>query len=362
MIYHRLKDRFIQCDRTLGVDSLKRLHGASEGASGAKLLKGRMRGYLVVIKVFPVDCPYKYIRGRQRRNNGVRDYGDFEIGTGLMLTDTFILTGLTQNVVTCYNYTICNYSYDVDVSRCHRTSIPRQPAYPIVNDNSHPLHSYYDDYFKSSTSDNVETPYRDDVTRYFMVEKCIGDLQGFISEDEQLESLIDTLNYVVLMVFHTLLLFDNVLDRYSHNDLGLRNVLYVRDSRGSNDTYNRYIFPDGVVDIPTNVIIPKIWDFAYVRYNNVEMYKKYYNYIDDLPTYQGIKEEFRDNDVFIFLQDMDGFLRKNNIADNIFNNLDLQRIRDAVSNTDAINEYFRQNPILSNYEPRHRIIHTFETN
>jgi hypothetical protein len=136
----------------------------------------------------------------------------------------------------------------------------------------------------------------------------------------------------------------------------------VRDSRGSNDTYNRYIFPDGVVDIPTNVIIPKIWDFAYVRYNNVEMYKKYYNYIDDLPTYQGIKEEFRDNDVFIFLQDMDGFLRKNNIADNIFNNLDLQRIRDAVSNTDAINEYFRQNPILSNYEPRHRIIHTFETN
>lgn len=361
MIHNRLKDCPVQCDPTLGIKSLKPLRGASAGASGAKLLQGRMNTYPVVIKVFPVDCPFKYVRGQQRRKNVVRDYGNCEIGTGLMLTDTFILTGLTQNIVTCYNYTICNYSYDVDVSCCHKKLIPKQPAYPIINETSHPLYDYYQSYFTSEKQQFIETPYRDDVTRYFMVEKCRGDLEGFIQENKRSESLIDTLNYVVLMVFHTLLLFDENLGGYSHNDLGLRNILYVKDSYGSNDTYHRYIFSNEIVDIPSDIIIPKIWDFGYVRYVDADLCGKYYNYVNELPTYQGIKEELRDNDVFIFLQDLNKHLRINNITDCIFNKLDLQRIRDAINNTTAIAEYFCQNPIISNNEYHHRIINTFKT-
>lgn len=183
-IFYILKDHPVRCDSELGLESLKTLSGASMGASGAKLLQGRNQGYPVVIKAFPVDCPFNYIRGRQRKKNTVRDYGNCEIGTGLMLTNTFILTHLTQNIVTCYNYTICDYSYETDISMCHKTSIPKQQVYPIINDNTHPLYSYYEPYFfRLRTLHCVpysaliplingisETGDRgDNITRYFMV-------------------------------------------------------------------------------------------------------------------------------------------------------------------------------------------------
>ena len=266
-IHKILKDAYLQCDEELGVESLTPLIGASAGASGAKLLQGSIKGYSVVIKAFPVDCPFSYIKGRQRKKNTIRDYGNYEIGTGLMLTDIFILTSLTQNIVTCYNYLICNNSYNISVSICHMTPIPKQTRYPIVNQPDHPLYSYYEPYFSPSINNGIETPHRDDVTRYFMVEKCRGDLQGYITKHSHVPTiLLNTLNYVTLMVFHTLLLFDIMLNGYSHNDLGLRNVLYTEDSHGTCDSYNRYIINDNIVDVPTNIIIPKIWDYAYVRY------------------------------------------------------------------------------------------------
>lgn len=359
-IYNILKNYPLKCNETLGVDSLGPLIGASQGASGAKLLKARNHGYPVVIKAFPVSCPFKYIRSNQRRNNTIRDYGDFEIGTGIMLTETFILTHLSQNIVTCYNYTICDYSYETELSLCHKTPIPRQSYYPIINDVRHPLYSYYDPYFTPLINGVVETPQRDDITRYFMVEQCEGDLQGFIETNHTSDLLLDILDRVVLMIFHTLLLFDIVLGGYSHNDLGLRNVLYVTDTHSTCDTYNRYIFPNmDSIDISTQVIIPKIWDYAYVRYRNADDYKMYYSYIDAVPNYDNIKEENRENDVFVFLQDLDQHLRKFGITTSIFNRLNLGTIRECTTNTDAINEYFYQNPIRDFSNNNQGIIHTF---
>ena len=359
-IYNILKNYPLKCNETLGVDSLGALIGSSPGASGARLLKARNHGYPVVIKAFPVDCPFKYIRGNQRKNNTVRDYGDFEIGTGMMLTENFILTHLTQNIVTCYNYTICDYSYETEVSMCRKIDIPRQSSYPIINDVQHPLYSYYDPYFTPLINGPVETPKRDDITRYFMVEQCEGDLQGFIETNHSSDLLLDILDQVVLMIFHTLLLFDIVLGGYSHNDLGLRNVLYVTDSYGTCDTYNRYIFPNmNSIDVSTQVIIPKIWDYAYVRYKNANDYESYYDYLNDTPNYNNIENENRENDVFVFLQDLDQYLRKFNITTSIFNRLNLTSIRECLTNTDAINEYFSQKPIRYFSNNNQTIIHIF---
>lgn len=360
-IYNILKNYPVKCNETLGVDSLSTLIGISAGASGARLLKARNHGYPVVIKAFPVDCPFKYIKGNQRKNNTIRDYGDFEIGTGMMLTATFILSHLSQNIVTCYNYTICNYSYETEFSMCHKTNIPRQSNYPIINDSKHPLYVYYDPYFTPLINGLVETPKRDDITRYFMVEQCEGDLQGFIENNHSSDLLLDILDQVVLMIFHTLLLFDCVLGGYSHNDLGLRNVLYVTDPYGMCDTYNRYIFPNMVsIDISTQVIIPKIWDYAYVRYKTADNYEMYYRYINNTPNYNYIKDENRENDVFVFLQDLDQYLKKFNITTSIFNRLNLRSIRDCLTNTDAINEYFSQNPITNfSNDNNQKIIHIF---
>lgn len=108
--------------------------------------------------------------------------------------------------------------------------------------------------------------------------------------------------------------------------------------------------------------IPKIWDYAYVRYKDADNYKIYYEYIDEIPNYNNLESENRENDIFILLQDLDQYLRMVNISDSIFNHLNLQRIRDARTNTDAINEYFHQNPIMDCDGSDHIIMHTFSTN
>lgn len=361
--YHTLKDHPILCTKNLGVNSLKLLTGASAGASGAKLLQAHIQEYFIVIKTFPLEYPFKYIRGVRRNKNTVRDYGNYEIGTGLMLTNKFILTHLTQNIVTCYNYTICDYSYETEISICHKEAIPKQIDYPIVNNNKHPLYSYYEQYFNPLKTEQIETPRLDDITRYFMVEKCDGDLQGFIEGNRHNPTmLLEILNYVVLMIFHTLLLFDIVLGGYSHNDLGLRNILYVIDPYGSCDTYNRYIFNDTIsIDVPTHIIIPKIWDYAYVKYQKADDYASYYNYLDDgsTPNYVNIEAEKRENDAFVILHDIDLYLRTINISDSIFNTLDLDSIRKSKTNTQAINCYFQQNPITNQSNVNNHIIHTF---
>jgi hypothetical protein len=356
LLYHKLKHHPVHCQSDLGLNLLKLLSGISPGASGTTLLKAWQLGHPVVIKVFPVDCPFKYIRGHRRPNNNIRDYGNFEIGTGLMLTEQFILTGLTQNITICYNYTVCNYSYDYDYSKCHKTTIPRQSGYPIVNDNNHPLFKYYEAYNTPLINGPVETPLRDDISRYFMVERCDGDLQGFIEKNDRY--IVDILIYVTIMIFHTLLLFDSILGGYSHLDLGLRNILYVIDPYATSNTYNRYLFPDGTeVDIPTTIIIPKIWDFAYVRYQKASDYASYYDYLGSgVPDFIGMDD--RDNDVFVYLQDLDHFLRQYHPYDNIFNHLDLESIRRHRTNTDAIYDYFQQNPITESNED-HLIVHRF---
>ena len=383
-LYHKLKDRPIQCDQTLGVTVLKRLKGASPGVGGATLLTAYMDGNPVVIKVFPNDCPVKYLRGAVR-GAAVRDYGDYEPGTGLMLTEQLILPGLTQNITTCYNQTVCDPAYDTVVSLCTRQSLIPKPSYPMPNvsrcqENDHPLCIMDSVYRSVSTQGHFEVPPRSDAVRFMMVEKCAGDIQGLIElfgdkRHESIETFDHSLYKMLFMTFHALILLDCIFDGYSHKDLGARNVLYTFDPHQRprttsclTNTYYRYLLPSGdnfiTVDISSNTLIPKIWDFAFVRYGNAAQYQDYYKHLGTTPTLASIVGEGRENDVYVLLNDIDRLMRTNGITDSMFNTLNLESVQRARNNTGAVYSFFALCPLsedlLGNKD--HIVVHTFPAN
>jgi len=358
-LYNELCNVYVRCDPNLGMEVLRKLRGASPGVGGAILLSGRINNRNVVIKTFPIDCPFKYLKGLRKDNHNIRDYGNYEPGTGLLFTHLFILTSITQNITTCYNITTCEYAYDVSESMCTRQPIPEQTSYPITNDPSSLLNSMMTNYNSVNKQGPYDIPSRSDSVRFMMVEQCQGDIQGLIESGKY---TFDLLNKMILMVFHTLLIFDSTLEGYSHNDLGTRNVLYTTDPEGSDQTYWRYHFPSGQsvlsIDISTNTLIPKIWDFAFVRFGTAENYSNFYSYFDgSTPNLTKISEE-RENDVFIFLSDIMNIIRVNG---GIVPNFNLENIRAARNNTEAVYSYLKDNLIADELlsDENHTIVHSF---
>lgn len=169
---------------------------------------------------------------------------------------------------------------------------------------------------------------------------------------------------MILMTFHCLLLFDCMLDGYSHNDLGARNVLYVYDEHPAG--YFRYTFPSNTgyisIDIKNDMLIPKIWDFAFVRYGTAAQYMNMYDYLNNAapPDLDNITEE-RFNDVYILLQDIANLISINNIRNSLFSSLDLSEIKYLPNNTASVYKFLELMPIpdylMAN--DNNRVIHKF---
>lgn len=355
-LYEKLHHVDIRCDENLGMEILRKLRGASPGVGGGLLFSAIIDRENVVIKVFPSDCPFKYIKNTRKNNTNLRDYGNYEPGTGLLFTNIFIITSITQNITTCYNLSTCEYAYSTEISKCTRNPIPPQESFVVTDDQSAPLHSMMTVYNSTIQQGPYEIPSRSDIIRSMMVEQCQGDIQDLLESGNYTFELLEK---IILMVFHTLLIFDCILEGYSHNDLGTRNVLYTNDTTAEKDTYWRYYFPSGPsivsIDIPTTTLIPKIWDFAFVRFGTAAEYRDYYSYFDGtVPDLSRISEE-RENDVFIFLSDII------KISGGKIFNIDLENIRKARNNTEAVYIYLTQNPWSSelNSDKSHRIIHSF---
>lgn len=341
------------------MEVLRKLRGLSRGVSGAILLSGIINGENVVIKVFPSDCPFKYLKGSRKSNSSVRDFGDYEPGTGLLFTNIFILTSITQNITTCYSISICDYAYSTEISMCTRELIPRQSTFVVTNDQTTLFNSIMNTYGTTTQQGPYEIPNRSDSIRFMMVEQCEGDMQGLLESGEY---TLEVIEKMILMVLHTLLIFDSSLSGYSHNDLGTRNVLYVRDVKGTSDVYWRYHFPSGdsviSIDIPTNTPIPKIWDFAFVRFGTASHYQEYYSYFNGtVPELSRISEE-RENDVYVFLSDIVNLTRDH---DDIIFDIDLKDIRQCRNNTEAVYKYLSQNSWDSSLlaDESNDIIHSF---
>jgi len=387
-LYNILHNYPISCDSTLGVKHLSNLKGSSPGAGGAILMSADVDDQPVVIKAFPIDCPFKYVKGMVKNNtSGIRDYGDYEPGTGLLFTDMFILKSITQNITTCYNVSVCDNAYDVPISLCTRNPINPKKSYPIPNDKKcsstnhrdlSPLCGLNTSYKQIIKQSVFEVPSRSDTVRFMMVEKCLGDIQGLIEGLTRFEPKLDIADFddllykMTLMVAHTLLLFDAILGGYSHKDLGTRNILYTWEplSNSTNkNMYWRYNFPSGdtilSIDIPISTLIPKIWDFAFVRFGTADNYPQYYNYLPN-PSVPGLNTitDDRENDMYVFLNDIITHLHNGGVYNTLYDKLDLNKIRLAHNNTAAIYEYFNQYPIPGNLvaNDSHEILHTFPPN
>lgn len=374
-LYYKLHNHHILCDETLGVKFLDNLKGASPGAGGALLLSAVMDGELVVIKVFQEDCPYKYLKGVQRSNvSAIRDYGDFEPGTGLLFTNIFILPSITQNITTCYNVSVCNPAYRSDVSLCTRKPLQNISSYPMPTEeycenNVNPLCVMNSMYHRINTQGPYEIPARSDIVRFMMVEKCPGDIQGLIETSGSITNQnIDHILYpMILMVLHCLLLFDCILDGYTHKDLGARNVLYTYKNLNADNRYWRYNFPSGSgtlsIDIPENSLIPKIWDFAFPRFGNASNYRQFYEYLSSpaVPDFTTIVGDERQNDVYILINDIVNLMNINGIIGSMFQNTNIDDLKLYHNNTAAVYAFLNKFPIPTTLlaNSAHEIVHTF---
>lgn len=327
----------VPCAKNFNVENLEKLKGASVGVGGALLLTGvintstrnkrpREEELLpVVLKIFPIDCQYKYTRNIQKPIKVFRDYGDFELGTGILLTH-LASTYNVYNVTYCYNKDVCDdvYPTDNDISKCSKKPVDKSKnIFPAsCTNNRNPLCSYKNTYDDVFVTESEIKPQLSDSIRILVAEKCMGDfdfllLNNVIEEKEFI--------YMLLMIFHTLIKLDEILGEFHHGDLGPRNVLYVVDDVVG---MYRYDFPSLDVDIPKNIPFPKLWDFEKSRFLNVEQYSTYYNYLGDgrLPTFSS----FMINDVYTLLA-------KIKETTTYAKNIDIDSIREISKNTDAVN-------------------------
>jgi hypothetical protein len=328
------------CAKNFNIENVEKLKGGSVGVGGALLLTGviklkkrpREEDLLpVVLKIFPIDCQYKYIRNRQRPQLAVRDYGDFELGTGIVLTQLALIYDV-YNITYCYNKEVCDdvYPTENNISKCSNKNIDRSKnIFPESCTNmKNPLCSYKNIYDNVVVTEAEIKPQLSDSIRILVAEKCMGDLD-FLLLNNVIEQ--DVFIYILLMIFHTLLKLDEILGEFHHGDLGPRNVLYVVDDVDGMFTYD---FPGFDVDIPKNIPFPKLWDFEKSRFSNVERYSNYYNYLGDerLPV---LPPTFIINDVYTLLSKIKEGTR---YADSI----NIESIKNISNNTEAINIILEQ--------------------
>jgi hypothetical protein len=101
---------------------------------------------------------------------------------------------------------------------------------------SHPLSVMYNAYKTPAVIDvNGDgkqihiLPYYKNKLDILFAEKSTGDMEKIIEKMKKLpnEQVELTLTQMTLMVFHCLVMLDCALGGYTHNDLGLRNVLFT---------------------------------------------------------------------------------------------------------------------------------------
>jgi hypothetical protein len=111
-----------RCSPTFGLQYIDRFVGGSEGRGGGTLLLGFINGTRVILKVFPEECPVYYIEPQSRKLkkklSTLKDFGKYEIGTGLCLRKLVLETGVSPCVAYCYTYLNCKSVYKIDVCPC----------------------------------------------------------------------------------------------------------------------------------------------------------------------------------------------------------------------------------------------------
>jgi len=133
-----------------------------------------------------------------------------------------------------------------------------------------------------------------------IVEKVHGDLKGYlekilvkktetVSTEKNIE-IIKKLDSILFQIIYTLYIFNKEFDGFVHGDLHMGNILIKNEPLLKTKTYKiiRYYDSEKIeynIEIETDMVSPKIWDFATSFVGNINKniheYDKYFTYKKD---------------------------------------------------------------------------------
>ena len=235
--------------------------------------------YSVVIKMFLIECEYKYIRDKiKRKKNNITIPFPYEIGNMKLLSDIILENSYTPNITMFYIGGGCGTSFKTIESICTRNKIIQNETdeLPYIFDDNETtpeiIKNFYMEYnTKESNGDIVSNKYSDSV--YFMiVEKCKGSINSLLLDMDYLnqdldEEKIDYINNILSSIIMQSLLTYLILHYYfdtddyvfCHGDFHTNNILYtiINDK----DRILCYTINGAKYYVKTYGIIVKFWDF-----------------------------------------------------------------------------------------------------
>lgn len=280
-IKEKMREIIPQNNQTLGLERLDYSRNLGSSASGMVLAKSEHNGIPVFVKLFPTVCKYKQIRRSSGELFKIRREPKFdkdllEIGiTQLMSNLLFDDIPFTQNLVSVYATSSCNFAYETDISKCSCSSIPNDNSFIVSKERSgYPHESLMNRYNNGELSDRVN---------WMVIENCSSDLENFLKRmfidysnglvnDDHFDKLM---NSIFLQIILTLKCLDNIFKPFLHSDLGCRNILITQCNYKiyGNDTYFKYTITSNnkfnhgqrEYNIENMNVIPKIYDFSNVK-------------------------------------------------------------------------------------------------
>jgi len=235
--------------------------GATQGFGGGYLYSGRVEDIECVFKFLPI---YETVKPDKNIN---------EIGITYYISDYFLNHDnkkLTDNFVTFYHS-----------KRCSDFLLQEYPL-------------------NSELREKVPEDLVNKDLNVMIVEKVHGDLKGYLEKilviktktvsDEENAKIIKKLDSILFQIIYTLYIFNKEFDGFVHGDLHIGNILIKNEPLLKTKTYKiiRYYDSEKIeynIEIETDMVAPKIWDFAtsFVgKINkNIHEYDKYFTYKKD---------------------------------------------------------------------------------
>ncbi len=198
-----------------------------------------------VIKIIPIINHYNY---KKQQNNNL-----LEIEIYKKFTNEFI--NITPHLVYMYNKFIINNNiilpnncltidekinkpYNGDEDKEHLCQLKKYKDMGILNEKTHIIIL---EYCPTNISDYIEN-FLKNYNKY---------------------AFIKIINRIIFQVIYTLAVIQNKYPKFIHNDLFLRNILAIIETKYNNNDYVEYIFNNNKYYFPANGIYIKINDFNY---------------------------------------------------------------------------------------------------
>lgn len=222
----------------------------------------------------------------------------FEINIYKKLTNEF--PNITPHIVYCYRHYIINDVSIILPSKCLTLDQKLVLGKKKIDENNEHLCMLKNKYNKNLLDNKLNI---------ITLEYCSTNISNYfesilLMKDNKLKIkfFIYNLNRIIFQVLFTLAVIQDKYPDFIHNDLFLRNILAIEESKWNNNDYVQYNFNNKSYYLPANGIYIKITDFGYslnILNNNSTLVDEINNDVQDLFE---IKNPLRD--VYTFFYDL----------------------------------------------------------